>query len=390
MRKLLFLLIPFFLIAQPAKYGTSTHWISIQVKGANVYVADTNVPTVVGKTSMGDVIAGCSQADGQDIVVTTAAGVAVPRTITSFSKTDSTFQMHYRDPATHATTGGTLLYIQWGGASLADDATTWASNYGGSIDHVLVVHGEETSADLTDESGNYTATDASITYNQTGKISKAPSFNGGSSVSSWGDITELNLASKLTFSLWVSQDILDVVDILFNKYSAGSGNYIQIQTDAAGFLSFINRNSAVGTSGKFDYSTRITAGQFAFINLVWDGTQASNGLKMKMYVDNNGAETLTFFGTLPTTTADLSSINLLQGHAGLSLDGEMDEVKILTGALSQNQIKGQYDNQDGFATNATLTIGGTSKFSSSNLHGNKQFRWNKAWQIWSRRKMRFN
>jgi len=352
--------------AAPQKYGDSKYWKTAQLNAANVYAADVGVPICIGKTSMGDVIAGAARSDGQDIVITNAGGTLISRELTSFSKTDSTFQLWYKDPATSATTGGTVVYIQWGGSTVnvADDATTWADCYGGSIDHALVIHGENTAANLTDASGNYTAADSNMAYASTGKILKAPEFNGGNTSINWGDITQVNAAQKATVMSWIKQDTIDRVDYIFFK-NKDSNNRFGIFTSTNGYL-YIEYTNDI--KSYWDYSANISAGTFYLFTNVYDGSQTGNAAREVTYI-NKTVISKTYAGTIPATLSNPSGVNFLLGNrAGVanSFDGIIDEFRIVAGALTANQISCQYDIQNGFATNATLTMGTTRSFNTDN------------------------
>lgn len=343
--------------AAPKKYGDSKYWKMVQLKAANCYAADVGVPVVIGNTGMLDVIAGCSRSDGKDIVITDASGTLIPRDLAGFGKVATVkFQLWYKDPATSATTGGTVVYMQWGGGSVnvANDATTWANCYGGSTDHALVVHGEDAAANVTDASGNYTATDANITYAQTGKIRLAPGFNGNNSSINWGDVTQINSASKLTYNTWIRIADITAVDIIYNKRGA-----VTYQTDIVS--SVIDLYFSDSDYATLDVSAIISNNVFFLLTTVYDGSLSGNANKLKLYIDGV-QRTLTFSGTIPNTTPNVSGNNLTLGASSWGLEGIMDEFCVVAGALTANQISCQYDIQNGFATNATLTIGAANSF----------------------------
>ena len=352
----------------PTKYLDSTNYASIKVKAANVYVADTFVPCGLSEANVANAATGAFRVDGADLVVTTEAGALVPREIAAFDRVAGTFQIWFRDPIQDPVLGGTQLYLQWGGASVnvANDVTVWSSNYGGSINHALVVHGEEAGANLTDASGNYTSTDSNMAYNQTGKIDGAPECNGNNSISNWGNVSELNSATAVTFMGWINQDVANIPDFLMDK--GASNNRINIQTFNDARLYFFASKAVAIYGYVTSYSTNFPAGSFSLLSIVYDGSQAVANDRAK-FMANNG--TLSNFsgysGVMPTSLANFGASNYVLGGqtaATSSWDGKYDEWRIVIGALSENQIKGQYDNQNGFATNATITIGGATPFTT--------------------------
>lgn len=340
----------------PPRYLDSVNYASVQVKSANVYVNDTNVPVAYLFN-----LATPFRADGHDIVITTEAGALVPRTISAVG--DGTYIIHYRDPAQTVAGGGTKLYVQWGGetVNVANNLATWQNCHGSTDDYVLVVHGEDSAANLTDESGNYIATDTNITYAQTGKILKAPRFNGSDSASNFGNITEESNASKLTHLFWMNQNVLDVTGFIYRRRISSGNNVMFYPFSGGTFRVFISNGGL--TFGYFDYSAVVSAGVWAHFAISYNGAATTNADKLCVYVDSV-KQTLSFSGSIPASTPDLSLANSVIGTpVGTdAFDGELDEYRIFTGALSENQIKTQYDNQNLFATNGSLNISGASNF----------------------------
>lgn len=362
MKKILLLLIPLLIYAAPVKYGNSTHWVSVTLKAANIYEADTNVPIVLSGSGLEDVVAGTALASGYDLVVTNSAGTDLGREIASFNKTNDTLQFYYTDPATHPTNAGTELYLQWGGDSVANDLTIWQNCHGGTDDYVLAVHGEETSSNLVDATGNYSATDNNITYAQTGKILKAPEYNGSTSYNNWGDITHLNSVANFSLSFWLKQSDLSTKDVMFQKGINPSNSQIRI-VSAADDLWFVVNNGDLRYARVDTYSDYMTANVFAHIAFVYDGTELDDD-RYKIYIDGALIPTARAVGDNPTTTANQVGVDTYIGYPADALDGELDEVRIFTGALTENQNKTQYNIQDGYTTNATITIGAVTSFTT--------------------------
>jgi len=336
----------------PVKYLNSTNWATVQVKAANVYVNDTNVP-VVYLFNLGTPY----RADGQDVVITTSAGALVPREISPVG--DGTYVIYYRDPAQTALGGGTELFVQWGGdaVNVADDLTTWQNCHSSTDDYILVVHGEETSANLVDASGNYTATDSNISYADTGKILKAPDFNGSNSYSNWGEVSELVSAATYSASFWLNQDVKGAQHFIYRKdlnstaniYAAMISNDLWVSIDdGAGFVGakFSTASTSAGTWYKF--------------LICFDGSQIVAD-RIKLYI--NGVEIAPSSTNLtPATTPNTTGADFTLGFSSTSLDGKLDEFRIFSGCLSENQEKTQYDNQNLFSTNGSLDVGNSRGF----------------------------
>jgi len=332
----------------PTKYLDSTNWASIQIKAANIYVADTNVPCVylfnLGTPSL---------VSGLDIVVTTVGGILVPRTISAIG--DGTYVIYFRDPAQDPSTGGTQLYVQWGGESVnvANDVTVWSSNYGGSAAHDLVLHCEETSADLTDESGNYSPTDENLTYNQTGAIVKAPSFNGTTSRSDVKYVPVVNPTNTFTLVAFINPTAANQTKDFWGAKNQGV-LYFQIRTFSEDVDIFVRNSASTNFTSRTSGNNITTGYQLITIAKRADG---------KFYVYRNDTELAYALQPAFTGASPVFPTFYFGGGNGGFWDGLMDEGRIIDTDLSTNQVKGLSDNLNGFATNASLTIGSVTSFS---------------------------
>ena len=329
-----------------AKYLDSTGIKAIAA--INISANDTNVPVVLN-FNFGTAF----RVDGLDIVITTEAGVLIPRTVSPAG--DGTFAIYYRDPAQTIAGGGTQLLCHWGGASVnvVNDLTTWQNCHGGLDDYILVAHGEETAANLTDESGNYAAADANITYAQPGAILKAPSFNGNNSVADWGDVTELNSTGEFTISCWMSMVDITALKSGLVKY-VGGDDLLHL-----GYISGSKMHFYLGTNTTYtkvdNLGNFMANNTFAHVTFVFNGSLIGSEARAKIYI-NAVNRTSSSVGVVPATTTATAAAPLCFGFNANSFDGLLDDVRVFTGALSTNQIENQYDNQVGFATNNGINI----------------------------------
>jgi len=336
----------------PTPYLDSKYYCEIQATG--VTVDGTNVPWMMSEgKAIEDLVELCYRSDGGDFVICDEDGDLIPFDRFQFDRTAKTIGIVYRDPSQSASTGkGTKLYAWCGGSTVnvASSVDTWKDNYDGAIDHALVVHGENGSANLTDATGNYTATDANITYAQTGKVKKAPEFNGSNSNSNFGDITQINNAEKMTFMGFFSQDALGQTDVIFRKYNGTS--LLQLSTESSNLRLYLSQttNDSAYISDSF-----LTAGVLSHLVWVYDGTLSGNSNRLKLYADAS-SKTLSFVGTIPATIPDIGNVFYL-GFSSYALDGKIDEFRIVAGALSAAQIADQYNNQAGFDANSTVDVG---------------------------------
>lgn len=162
-----------------------------------------------------------------------------------------------------------------------------------------------------------------------------------------GDITELNSVSAFSFSFWFKQDVLDQADTIFNKI-IDSTNGIRINTTTTGNLNF-QINSGGAKYGYFDYSTVITAGKMHHIVVVYDGAGTGNAGRLKVYVDNTPV-TLSFSGTIQSTTANFAGYNAFIGGASSSLDGTIKDFRVYSAALTAGNIDDIYNGVTDYTT----------------------------------------
>jgi hypothetical protein len=336
-------------------YSDSVYQRSLVVKAANIYVNDTVVPCVLNFNWQGTYPV--TRADGLDIVITDVSGNLIDRYVEA--NADDTFTVRFNDPSQNASTGGTTVYVQWGGATVnvANSTNIFLNCHGGTDDYFLVIPGEDTGADLTDISGNYNSTDQNLTYSQTGKVNKCPSWDNVGGNTNWGDVTEVDSATTLSGSMWVWQDDLDVNAGFLRKVD-DSTHQIYFDTNTAGNMNFYMRNGGTNYA-RFDYSGLVSADTWFHLRWSYDGGGATNADKFKVWI-NDTAVSLTFNGTHPSSLADMSTNNFYFGNRDgdyYPFNGLLDEVRFFTGTMSLNQFKFTGDNTGGFATNAVFTLG---------------------------------
>jgi hypothetical protein len=340
--------ITIFPINAPTRYGSSTNWKGVQLKNSYVYEADVRVPLVLGKTGMGDVISGSSLTSGYDIVVTDVDGNKVDREIVSFDKSDSTFQLHFNDPAISSLSGGTQLYLQWGGDSVANDVALWTNCHNSTDDYSLVFHTEEASGNFVDWTGtSNTGLATSMSYAQTGQVELATEFGGVNNYITVNDNSTIRYQAdqSITVMLWVKADDVSSTRVLCGKW--GTQNEWLIYQTANNINLGANNDAAIITKSFTDIASyHHIAGCFNLsknFSLIIDGTDVSTGTTSGPFVSvyNN-----LFFGVQTGLTLDF--------------DGKQDEMKIFKGCLDSNQIHTQYDNQNLFNSNGSFIISESS------------------------------
>jgi len=339
-------------------YLDSKFRIPIKVDAANVFADAVNVPVYLSGAgaSLQYAIANSFRADGSDLVITTTDDILIPFDRFVFSKAGGILGVVYRDPIQSIVDGGTSLLLQGGGelVNVASSPVTWQNNYDGVIDHVLGFHGEEVSGNLIDFTGNYTTNTSNIgAYVQTGQIENSPLFNGNNSQVSTLNFTHLNSLAGFTIQIWIKPTASNVVDYLA-YFPKDGNNRIELYTHSNGNMYFAVHSGGVTYVTLVGYATSFPAGQLRLLSAVFNGTAGY----LKIFSNVTDLSTV-LTGIIPATTANMgSALTFKFGISdGTAFGGLMDEIKVLNGSLSIENIQGQYDNQNGFSTNAVLEIG---------------------------------
>ena len=155
-----------------------------------------------------------------------------------------------------------------------------------------------------------------------------------------GDITELNSVQKFTVEIWLTPDTIDLSHMLLRKLKDADG-YIQIEFHSSGNF-YISVTNITYLQGYFDSSTKFSAGELYHVVVIVDLTQFTDANRMKLYI-NDELITLTYGGTAPSNTADMSSIDTFLGRDGSgTLDGRVYWFALYSDALSTLRVSANY------------------------------------------------
>lgn len=155
-----------------------------------------------------------------------------------------------------------------------------------------------------------------------------------------GDVTQLNAATAFHISFWIRPDVLNITRNWVSKLGVGQYSIALYTYGGTTNLYFDVRNG-VSASSYFDYSAVMSIGNLYKINIVFNGAGAANADKAKLHI-NGVQRTLTYSGTFPTTTADLSGVNLLFGN---NLDGGMALEKVSNIVPTLSEITNDYQRE---------------------------------------------
>jgi len=181
--------------------------------------------------------------------------------------------------------------------------------------------------------GENPGTGANIVSNPPGRPGgRCAEFNGNNSYYNLGDVAMLNSVTAFTIAFWMNQNVLDVADNLLYK-GADANHSILIQITAGGFMVFRIAGGAASDNGYFDYSLQVSVARWHHITQVFNGVGAANVDRLVVYVDGVPA-TLSFSGTIPAVTTDMSTWDMTIGTAASSFAGRIDDFRIYSTALT--------------------------------------------------------
>ncbi|MCF8302234.1 MAG: T9SS type A sorting domain-containing protein [Bacteroidales bacterium] len=164
-------------------------------------------------------------------------------------------------------------------------------------------------------------------------------FDGSDDYMNLGDIDELNGTSAFTISFWMKDDDNSASDRLFHKLGDNTlSQDISLATHTDEF--YVEIGNGDNSFGYWDdYATTLSSGTWFHVATVFDGSQATNDERLKLYI--NGSEvTLTYSGTIPATTYDLSGKDVFVSYpdGAWYYGGYLDEMRVWNTARTETQI----------------------------------------------------
>ena len=206
---------------------------------------------------------------------------------------------------------------------------------------IPVVNGE-----LTYEYSNFNVIEAPFIdpkgYGENTKLTNyCLAFDGVGDYVVLGDISELNNVSAFTIEGWAYQtDNTQGENIMFKYIDVN--NDLQLCTSGGAMYIYVCHGSQSYASWS-NYSATITSGTWFHWAIVFDGGAGTNAGKLKLYINGNTTPiTLSFTGTIPSTTSNLSGYDAKLSGSTYPFHGYMDEVRIWSAARTGVQIASNY------------------------------------------------
>lgn len=154
-----------------------------------------------------------------------------------------------------------------------------------------------------------------------------------------GDIDALDATSEFTFEAWIrAGDFLNWGNIFMKKKT--NSERIGMQLGGDGSVQTNTLYCLVGNgSNSYGYTANILPlNEWHHVAMVYDGSAANNSGRLKLYFDGV-QQSLSFNGTIPAVTvSNVEELRLSASHDA-SWDGDMDEVRFWSKALSATEIQ---------------------------------------------------
>ncbi len=166
-------------------------------------------------------------------------------------------------------------------------------------------------------------------------------FDGTDDYVDLGDLSsQLSNVTQYSIGCWFYQNTLDVMGGIFGRVGSIVSPYIY--THSSGAMQFKVHNNP-RTQGQIDdYSTVISAGKWAHVFMVYNGSLTGNSERLKVFIDAEQI-TLSYTRSIPSATNNISQTDFVLGRQESDyLDGGISNFKIYKRALSQRRIRANY------------------------------------------------
>ncbi|MCD6330253.1 MAG: LruC domain-containing protein [Candidatus Cloacimonetes bacterium] len=201
--------------------------------------------------------------------------------------------------------------------------------------------------ELTFEYNDYTKLESPFNdpkgYNPQTKLTNyCISFDGVNDYVNLGDISELNNVSAFTIEGWASQSSNTDPELLMYKW-IDVDHDIELSTSTGG-INIELGNGSNSYARWSNYSATIPSGTWFHWAVVFEGSGGTNADRLKLYINGNATPvTLSFTGTIPSTSPNLSGYDTFLSASSSSFGGYMDEVRIWSTARTGAQIGTYYN-----------------------------------------------
>jgi len=290
-----------------------------------------------------------AQSNGNDLLFTAGDGITkLNHELEMYNESTGTLVAWVQIPSL-SPTADTTFYVYYGNAgapSQQNPSGVWDANYKGVWhfgDGTTLSANESTSDGYNGSIVNATAA--------AGSVGGAASFQ-GPSASIHVDPNVTTTTAAATISFWINPSSVATSNSIYGTYSTDSRNNSGTMSIDMGEpycgqttnIRFILGGAACTTSNI------LAAGVWTYVTIVYDGTQPSNTMKMKIY-SNGVAQTVSDGGVAIRPTINIVDLHHRIGSFNNSqFNGLLDEVRLSDSIRSPAWITTEYNNQSAPST----------------------------------------
>lgn len=257
-----------------------------------------------------------------------------------------------------------IFYICVGTSlSYSDDSSSFSAS---GYTNVFKINEFENGSTVVDSVGvNNGTVVAPATIGNTGKFGNCINGTDGTGHVTLGNVISMNSVAKISIECMFKLSDVNITSFLMIRYISVS-NKFNLQF-TAGQLKFFQSNGG-SAYGYFSISG-ISVNEWHHLVCVFNGEGVDNVGRMQIYLDGT-LQTLTFSGTIPATTYDLSATQTYIGYTSTSCQ-YVDEFNFLNIAVSLEFVQTRYNQ---FFDNTFFSIGTCVSFSTINISSDKRAR----------------
>jgi len=295
-------------------------------------------------------------ANGYDLIFTDSdCSTQLNHEIESYDGTTGSVVAWVRIPNLSASVD-TTIYVYYDNAEVAASqenvAGTWNSNY------VAVWHLNDKDGKVKDSTGHY---DSTVKYSTEvdSRIGKGQNFTRSAYYNyiKFGDITELDNTQHYSVSYWVDSR-LSANSVICGKKDTGTAISQWYWYSWNLFGDFVgDPYSGVGKYNKYPLNQNVDT--WYHHTMIYDGTKPTD--KEKLRLIQNGTEQVysgTVNGPIPATTKNGGEF-FLSSVTTSSLEGQIDEFRIMKNSVSVGWASTEYNNQNSPETFYSISLEGS-------------------------------
>ena len=197
--------------------------------------------------------------------------------------------------------------------------------------------------------GNTTTT---AMWDKGGKKGGAMEFDGTDDMVAISNF-QFPISNQFSMSQFINFKTLTAYRPIIGQWNNANQDNILLRLDNSNNdeLRFCVANSLTNTCSNYGVTTdlNLAINQWRNVQIIYDGTQSVNADKLKLYVDGQ-KKTLSFTGTIPATIQITSTAGLsIGGNSGSYTNFLMDDLRIFSYALSEDEIKTLYNGSSAMA-----------------------------------------